>query len=372
MSNSFPTAETIRYLLRYKWLLIGITVTVAIGAYLYTRTLPNYYKSTINCVPASSDQGLLGGAAGGLGSALKDFGLSKLSGGGAEQYEFVLIFFTRQIQDSMIARFGLQREYEMEDKPMKDVRKEFEDNLDVELHAEGNYEISIWSRDSVKAATMCDAYVEYANNIANEIHRKDAAKTYAYLSRRINLIDSTLDVLTDSLQYYSKTYLMFSPEDQAKASATAIAEAKANLLQQETVLGLLESSYGPNDAQVRAQRALVQDLKQRTDAMLRTPGLAGDFAITDAAGLGARYMRILGDFEAHAKLKAFLMPAFEQAQLDQMKATPSLLVVDTPIPAEKKDRPKRALIAAGSGLGMGILAMLILLAIRAYRNMMRV
>jgi len=370
MSNSFPTAETIRYLLRYKWLLMGITVVVALGTHIYTRTLPNYYKSTINCVPATSDQGLLGGAAGGLGSALKDFGLSKLSGGGGEQYEFVLIFFTRQIQDSMIARFDLRREYELEDKPMKDVRKEFEDNLDVELHAEGNYEISIWSRDSVKAATMCQTYVDYANGIANNIHRQDAAKTYGYLKGRLGLIDSTLDALTDSLQYYSRTYLMFSPEDQAKASATAIAEAKANVLQQETILGLLETSYGPNDAQVRAQKTLVQDLKQRTESMLRTPGLAGDFAITDAAGIGARYMRILGDFEAHAKLKAFLMPSFEQAQLDQMKSTPSLLVVDSPIPAEKKDRPKRALISAGAGLGMGILTMIVLLAIRAYRTMM--
>ena len=81
-------------------------------------------------------------------------------------------------------------------------------------------------------------------------------------------------------------------------------------------------------------------------------------------------MRILGDFEAHAKLKAFLMPSFEQAQLDQMKSTPSLLVVDSPIPAEKKDRPKRALISAGAGLGMGILTMIVLLAIRAYRTMM--
>lgn len=370
MAHEFSTADTLRYLFRYKWLVLGVTIGIGAAAYLYTRTLPNVYKSTINCVPATSDQGLLGGGAGGLGSALKDFGLSKLSGGGAEQYEFILIMYTRQIQDSMIARFHLRDEYEMQSKPMKDVRKEFEDHLDIELHAEGNYEVSVWSTDPNKAAEMCSAFVEYANQIANDIHRQDAKKTYGYLSKRITLIDSALNALTDSLARYSRTYLMFSPEEQAKATASAIADAKANLLQQETLLGLLENSYGAQDAQVKAQTALVNDLKEKTESMLRKPGLAGDFAVTDAAGIGASYMRLLGDFEAHAKLKAFLMPTLEQAQLDQMKATPSLLVVDTPVPAEKKDRPKRALIALGSGIGTGILAMIILLIMRAYRQMM--
>lgn len=370
MSEPFSTASTLRLLLRYKWLIIGVTGVLAVGTYLYTRTLPNYYKSTINCVPAASDQGLLGGAMGGLSTALKDFGLSKLGGKQGEQYEFIVVMFTRQIRDSMIQRFGLVTEYEMEDKPMKDVRKEFDDNLDIELHAEGNYEITIWSKDSLKAAEMCRAFVSYANTIANDIHRKDAEKTFAYVSQRIEMIDSTLDAITDSLSYYSRTYMMFSPEDQAKASASALAEAKANLMKQETLLGLLESSYGADDPQVRAQANMVKEIKVQFEKVQNQPGFAGNFSMTDAAGLGATYMRHMGDFEAHAKLKAILMPTLEQAQLDRMKATPSLLVVDDPIPAEKKDRPKRGLIAAGTGLGGGILVILFLLSRQAVRQLM--
>jgi uncharacterized protein involved in exopolysaccharide biosynthesis len=79
-------------------------------------------------------------------------------------------------------------------------------------------------------------------------------------------------------------------------------------------------------------------------------------------------VKLTAEFEAFAKLKAFLLPTLEQTRLDQMKTTPSLLVVDDPIPAEKKDRPKRALVAAGSGFGAGVLVILIVLLIEGWKS----
>lgn len=368
MAESFPTASIIAVLLRRKWIILGVAVVTAVGAYLYTRTLPEYFKSTVNCVPAQNDQGALGGAMGGLGSALKDFGLTKLGGKSGEQYEFIVVLFTRSIRDSMIKEFDLVKEYELEGKPMKFVREEFEENLEVDLHAEGNYEISIWSKDPAKAAKMCRRFISYANEVANRIHRMDAVKTSSYLEQRVWKIDSAMSALTDSLGRYGREYLLFSPLDQAKSSASALAEAKANILKQETLLGLLERSYGADDPQVKAQRSMLSEMQAQLDRIQSQPGFAGNFAITDAASIGARYVKLTAEFEAFAKLKAFLLPTLEQTRLDQMKTTPSLLVVDEPIPAEKKDRPKRALVAAGSGFGAGVLVILILLLIEGWKS----
>lgn len=368
MAETFPTASILAVLFRRKWIILGVAVLSAVGAYLYTRTLPEYFKSTVNCVPAQNDQGALGGAMGGLGSALKDFGLTKLGGKSGEQYEFIVVLFTRSIRDSMIKEFDLVKEYELEGKPMKAVREEFDENLEVDLHAEGNYEISIWSKDPAKAAAMCKRFVSYANQVANRIHRMDAVKTSSYLEQRVLKIDSAMAALTDSLGRYGREYLLFSPLDQAKSSASALAEAKANILKQETLLGLLERSYGADDPQVRAQRSMLTEMESQLQRIQSQPGFAGNFAITDAAGIGARYVKLTAEFEAFAKLKAFLLPTLEQTRLDQMKTTPSLLVVDDPIPAEKKDRPKRALVAAGSGFGAGVLVILILLLIEGWKS----
>ena len=371
MTEPFPTSDIIRYLFRFKWLVLGLTLVTTVGVYVYARTLPEYFKATVNCVPPSSDVGGLGSALGGISSTLKDIGLSKLGGKSSESYEFITILFTRTIRDSMINRFDLVKEYEMEEQPMKDVRSEFEDNLEVNLHTEGNYEISIWSRDPHKAVTMCDAFVSYANDITNHIQRAEAEKSASYLEIRLTVMDSALSALTDSLGRYSRNYRLFSPLDQASASAKALAESKGELLKQETILGLLEHNYGANDPQVRSTKVLVEQLRVQFEKSQTQKGFAGNFALTDAATIGARYMLIFAEFEAYTKLKAFLLPSLEQARLDMHKSAPSLIVIDEPIPAEKRDRPKRLFMAAGTGLGVLILSLLFLLAKRGWNSMMQ-
>lgn len=356
-----------RYISRAKWIILVASVAAGVGAYFYSRTLPDYYKATINCVPATSDQGLLGGS-GGLGGALKDIGLSKLGQSGGPSYEFIVIMESRQIRDSMIRSFDLIKDYGLESKPLKDVREEFEANLDLRQKAEGNYEITIWSKDPQQSVKMCEAFVRYVNQVANDVQRKDAHKTTLYLTNRVHAIDSLLGVLSTSLGKFSKEYLMFDPEAQATASAKAITEARATLLQQQTMLQLLENSYGPKDPQVVAQSAVVKNLEQQYQDLTNKPGFVGDFSLRDAAGIGAGYMRLLTEFEAHSKLKAFLLPTLEQARIDQQKSTPSLLIVDDPVQAEKKDRPKRSLIAGGTALGTAILIVTLMLLWRAWRD----
>jgi len=371
MTETFSAADIIRYLLRFKWLILGLSAATTIGAYIYTLTLPEYFKATINCVPPSEDVGGLGGALGGISSTLKDIGLSKLGGKKGDSYEFITILFTRTIRDSMIRKFDLIKEYRLEGEPMMYVRDEFEKNLEVNFHLEGNYEISLWSTDRNKAVEMSKAFVDYANQITINIQRQEAERSVMYLERRITMIDSTLEALTDSLARYSKQYRLFSPLDQATASATGLAEAKTELLKQETILGILEQNYGKDDPQVRNSRNLVTQLKSQYENAQTQPGFAGNFALTDAAGLGASYMRLLAEFEANIKLKAFMMPSLEQTRLDVQKAAPALLIIDNPVVPEKRDKPKRLLVASGSGIGVGVLTILILLGLRGWRAMMQ-
>lgn len=370
MTETFPTADVLRHLLRLKWLIIGLAAVATIAGYLYAHSLPPYFKSTVNCVPPSSDVGGMGAALGGISSTLKDIGLAKLGGKSGESYELIALLFSRTIRDSMISEFKLRDEYGLHGKTMDDVRDEFEDNIEVNLHAEGNYEISMWSKDPKKAVQMCRSFIAHVNDISNRISRTEATKSAAYLETRIAMMDSTLAVLTDSLSSYSKKYRVYSPLDQASASAKALAEVKGELLKQETLLGILESNYGKNDPQVRNSAAIVERLKAQYEEAQTKPGFAGNFALSDAAGIGASYLRMYAEFEAFTKLKAFMMPTLEQARLDMNKTAPVLLVVDEPVPAEEKDKPRRLFIALGAGVGMFVTMIIVLLLGRAWKMTM--
>lgn len=370
MTETFPTADVLRHLLRFKWLIIGLAAMATIAGYLYAYSLPPYYKSTVNCVPPSSDVGGMGGALGGISSTLKDIGLAKLGGKSGESYELIALLFSRTIRDSMISEFKLRDEYGLHGKTMDDVRDEFEDNIEVNLHAEGNYEISMWSKDPQKSVQMCRSFIAHVNDISNRISRTEATKNAAYLETRLAMMDSTLALLTDSLSDYSRKYRVYSPLDQASASAKALAEVKGELLKQETLLGILETNYGKSDPQVRNAAAIVERLKTQYEEAQTKPGFAGNFALSDAAGIGATYLRMYAEFEAFTKLKAFMLPTLEQARLDMIKTAPVLLVVDEPALAEEKDKPRRLVIALGAGIGMFVTMIIALLLGRAWKMTM--
>jgi capsule polysaccharide export protein KpsE/RkpR len=370
MTETFPTADVLRHLLRFKWLIIGLAAVATIAGYLYAYSLPPYYKSTVNCVPPSSDVGGMGGALGGISSTLKDIGLAKLGGKSGESYELIALLFSRTIRDSMISEFKLRDEYGLHGKTMDDVRDEFEDNIEVNLHAEGNYEISMWSKDPQKSVQMCRSFIAHVNDISNRISRTEATKNAAYLETRLAMMDSTLALLTDSLSDYSRKYRVYSPLDQASASAKALAEVKGELLKQETLLGILETNYGKSDPQVRNAAAIVERLKTQYEEAQTKPGFAGNFALSDAAGIGASYLRMYAEFEAFTKLKAFMLPTLEQARLDMNKTAPVLLVVDEPALAEEKDKPRRLVIALGAGIGMFVTMIIALLLGRAWKMTM--
>jgi capsule polysaccharide export protein KpsE/RkpR len=362
MSNTptVPTRSLLSAYYRNRWWIVGSSAVVAVATLLYMLTLPNYFRSNINCVPPKVDQTSLGSGMAGLGSALKDIGLSKLGGGGAAGYEFTVFLFARSVRDTMIDRFDLVKEYELEGQPRKAVLDEFESNLEIDVHPEGNYEIAFFSKDPQKAAEMCRVFVDEVNELANRVARDEAGKVTKYMERRVAGMDSSITVISDSLAAFSRKYQIVSPLDQAEASVKAVVDSKANVLKQETLLGILRESYGEGDPQVRSQQRLVEELQRQSNDMMNKPGFVGQFTIADGAGLGMQYLRMYAELEALMKVKAFLIPTLEQARLDQTRSAPNLYVVDEPLVAEKKARPKRTLIAASSGIGAGILALLII------------
>lgn len=82
---------------------IIITVTIcAASAAVIAFMLPKWYEATVNIVPPNNQSAGLGGLLGNVSSALKDIGLSKLSGGSSSSGYYMVILTSRSFQDSLI------------------------------------------------------------------------------------------------------------------------------------------------------------------------------------------------------------------------------------------------------------------------------
>jgi capsule polysaccharide export protein KpsE/RkpR len=352
-------AEFLGILSAKKWILIILTILSGLIAFGISWTLPNWYASTVTFVPPNNANSMISGMMGNVSSALKDLGLGKMNKG--ESYSYMVILNSRSLMDTLINSYELSAEYELPKEDREELYKEFLSNYEVELSPEGNYNVTVLSKDKGKAAKMANDVVRIANNISLRMQKAEAETNRAYMDMRLKRTDSILNSIAQELGRYSSQSLVFSPLDQAQAVSEALATLKASALKQEIQLELLKNTYGEKDPSTIAGEKLLNEMKEQVYKAENKPGFAGNFALRDGLKVGAKYMKLYTEYEAMSKVKAFLMPMLEQAKLDEIREAPTMYVLDYAKPAFKKSRPKRLTIAAGTALGIFVLSCLILI-----------
>lgn len=367
--EEFSSIIVYAMLWRHRWLIISVTlVSAVIAAFVSVLFLDNEYKSTTNVVPPKTSGGLMESAMGSISGALKDIGLTKLGGGGGDTYDFIVILESRTIKDSIIKEFNLPKVYDIPDTMMSLVRDKFEQNIEINYEREGNYTISIWDTDKNRAAEMTNRYIEIANNISIKLFREEVALNKKNMEDQLFATDSTLKSISDSLEKFSRRTMMFYPTEQAAALSKSLAELKSEEIKYDMFYDYYSKFYGVDDFTTQSVKGMKDKMSEKIIEVQSKPGFAGNFSLNDAAGEGIEFMRLYSELEIYTKVKAFLLPMVEKNKLDQNKQMKNLMILDRAIVADRKDRPKRSLIVAGSALGAFALIIFILLIINSMRS----
>lgn len=363
--------EVLATLLHRKWIIIIFTLVFTIGSVFYAMNMDVQYKSTVNVVPPSNAaDGLLGGALSGISSKLKDFGITKVAGGGSggQSYDLSVLMESRTVLDSMVNRFNLIKTYKVEKNSKELARKLLRSNIEIVNYKEGNIEFSVWDANPDKAAEMANEYVRIVNSKAVVMNKKEAAANITYLEQRLNHTDELIKVLGDSLSVYSKKYQIYSPEDQASVYSEALSDLTATVMKAETEYEITKNKLGENDPYTVMLKDYVGEARKKLQQSKTQPGLIGNFSLNDVSKVGMEYMRLYTEYEAHSKMKIYLMPTLEKTKLDLVTNNNYLFVVDEAIPAENKDRPKRSYIVLGTFAGAFILSIVLVLFLNMYNN----
>ncbi len=358
-SLALDGAEFLGIISAKKWILILLTLVSGLIAFGIAWTLPNWYASTVTFVPPNNANSMISGMMGNVSSALKDLGLGKMNKG--ESYSYMVILNSRSLMDTLINSYDLATEYELPKEDREELYKEFLSNYEVELSPEGNYNVTILSKDKEKAAKMANDVVRIANNISRRMQKAEAETNRSYMDMRLKRTDSILQSIAQELGKFSSNTLVFSPLDQAQAVSEALATLKASAMKQEIQVEILKNTYGEKDPSTMSAEKLLNEMKNQVDKAENKPGFAGNFALKDGLKVGAKYMKLYTEYEAMSKVKAFLMPMLEQAKLDEIREAPTMYVLDYAKPAFKKSRPKRLTIAAGTSIGVFVLSCLFLI-----------
>lgn len=84
--------------------------------------------------------------------------------------------------------------------------------------------------------------------------------------------------------------------------------------------------------------------------------------------LGTASLRLYREYLIQNKIYELLKPLYEQVKFQEQKDTPSVVVLDKAVPAERKTKPKRLIIIAASCISSLLLSLIAVALVEKWRT----
>lgn len=370
--------EFLVVLVKYRWFLFLFVFIITAGATTYALLATKWYKASASVLPAEKTDFL--GSLGGLSSLVKGFspskGLAALTGTN-ELDRYMAILKSATLTDDVVKTFKLREEYEMEDAYYEKVVKAFIGNLEMDVEDEGNLVVSVYDQDPQKAADIANYMIAKLNEMNTTLSITNAKANREFIEKRYLENVTYIDTLENEMKNFQIKYGVIAVPEQLEATVKAMSEIYARLAQQEVELSVMKRTLGEDSPLTRKAEISVEEMRKKIEMINAGQGLSEDgvnllIPFKKAPGLGYKYFKIYKDLEIQYQILEFVQPMYEQAKVEEVRNTPSVLVLDHAGPAERKAKPKGSIYFVISLLGSFFIGLVIVFSLEGIKKMKRI
>ena len=335
--NSSGTNDVIRYriadlariIARYRKsiaIIVGFSCVVGIvTALLVSRQ----FKSVTRVLPPK-ETNMLSGLSG-LSTMMKSLpgGLGSLAKKNDDAFDYIAILRSRTVMEEIARKFDLMKVYEISDGSMEKTLKELRANSEIEWAEDNTMEIRVWDTDTRRAADIANAFVDLLNNRSRELQNSEARFNRKFIENRVLTNREDIAKAEEKLQKYQEEKGIMIPMDPSSAGVSSFGELYAMLVKKEIEKDLVRRSMGDDNPQYQQ---LTSELAAIRSQLSKFPKL------------GIESLRLYRELYIQQKIMELIVPMYEQAKVNENKSVPVAYILDTAIPGERPDRPKRLFI----------------------------
>lgn len=364
-SNEISLLELLIVILERKRLIFYVTASFALTAVIVALLLPKRYTAAVALLPPQQNSSM----AASLTSQLSSLGGMAAMAGGSLGIKnpndlYIGMLKSRTVEDAMVQRFGLMKEYR--DEYASDARKDFERHVTVDGSGkDGLIHISVENKDPDRASELANGYIDEFRKLSEHLAITEAAQRRLFFERQLQQAKEKLVNAEEALKQTEQRTGLIELSGQARALIESAAALRAQIAAKEVqIQGMQTYATGQNSELVQAQREL-DAMQAQLSKLGGSDQGAGDGLIVPkgmvpAAGL--EYVRKLREVKYTETVFEILARQFEIAKLDEAKQGALVQVVDPAIKPDKRSFPKRSLIVIGAtlaGLLVGVLVALL-------------
>lgn len=346
--RDFSVLGALEVLVRYRRLIVANVVIVTLIAVLVSLLLPKWYRSTAVILPPESSFDPLMT----MGAVARVAATANLPWFATKSDVYGVVLTSRFLAEKLIERYDLIDVYEADNLEM--AIKALNRHRWIRVTDEGLIEVSVEARDPQMAADMANTSLEYLDEFNRDTRMTDGKKTVLFVEERIRETEADLEAAENALQDFQEEFGAVELTVQTEALITAAVEIETQIraidLQLTNLRSFATESF-PEVQNYRAQKrsleGQLQELIGKTEQGPLDSGI-GDSPISPALrrlpDVGIRYVRLRRQVELLSNVYSFLAQELERSKILAKRDTPTIQLLDSASPPEKRHRPRRTLI----------------------------
>ncbi len=369
--NSFIEFLTIT--ITYRWFLFWFVFIITAGSLTYALLSPKWYKATASVLPAEKTDFL--SAFSGLSALAKTFspskGLAALAGN-TEFDKYIAILKSATLTSDVISKYKLRESYDLEDVEYEKVVKSYYSNLEIEVQDEGNLTISFLDENPQKAAKIVNYMVDRLNEINTTLSVSNARANREFIEKRYLQNIADINELEKNMQLFQEKFGVIAVPEQIESTIKSMSEIFSEQAQKEIAFNVLKRTYGEDSPITKNAEVEIQEIDKKINSLISSGNsIDGSnllIPFKKAPSLGNKYLKIYRDLEIQYKILEFVQPLYEQAKVEEVRNSPSVLVLDEATVPQLKAKPKGSIYALVALVASIIVGYFIVYAIVLFRK----
>lgn len=351
---------------RYKLLVMGTPVLAGALALAFSLTMTPIFTSTARIMPPQQQNSGMAAMLGSLGNVASAAG--GIAGLKTPNDLYVGLLESRTIADNLISRFKLKEHFGTHS--MDETRSRLAGSSEfVNGKKDGLISVSVNNKDPQFAAELANGYVDELTKLTRNLAFTEASQRRVFFEKQLK---ETKDALADAevaLRATQEKTGMIQPLAQVGAIISSVSQLKGAIAAKEIQLNAMRTfATARNPELLRVQEELRGMQIQLSKLEGNRTGQNGDSTVPTGKipAVGVEYVRSARDVKYYETIYELVAKQFELAKIDEAKESSQIQILDRAIPAERKSKPRRALITLAGICGGFILGISLAFARAAY------
>ena len=344
------TLHDIIHVLLINWkTIVKLTLGAATVIFFYLWLIsPVTFNAPVTVLPPAETDQLTGLGSLLSGSGMGDFLTGKLAPGNSQL--FLQILKSRTAAEYVIRKNNLLEFYD--EKNEYETIKKLQKDLELDLSKEGIITLSVnistgfvpkvfSDIDSIKklSANISNSFIEALDSINREKVSYRAKRAREYIEAQLKLTKTELDTAEQKLMEFQKENKTISLPDQMTSIIESAAKLKAEIVNTEIEIALLEPNSRPDNKNLLALRKRLSQLQKEYEKF----DIDSDdylIAFSNVPELGMRLSKLIRTVKIKNEVYLLLQQQYYKEKIQENRDVPTIDVLDEAIPPEKQISPR--------------------------------